>query len=69
MKASVTENLYNYDLQQHKIKLLDERKQAEFQWLENPSQTNGDNLNNVRRESTRTFRKKEGIAERKNLLA
>jgi len=27
--------------------------------LQNPSQTNGDNLQNLRRETTRIFRKKE----------
>jgi len=37
-------------------KLLDQRKQAKLQWLQNPSQTNGDNLNNVRCETNRTFR-------------
>jgi hypothetical protein len=31
-------------------KLLDQRKQANFQWMQNLRQTNGDNLNNVRRE-------------------
>jgi len=37
-------------------KFLDQRKQAKLQWLQNPSQTNGDNLNNVRCETNRTFR-------------
>jgi hypothetical protein len=50
-------------LKQHKLwfdeeysKLLHERKQAKLQWLQNPNQTNGDNLNNVRGEDSRTFR-------------
>jgi len=60
MKASVTENLYNYDLQQHKIKLLDERKQAELQCLQNPSQINGGNLNSMRCENSGTMRNKKG---------
>jgi hypothetical protein len=35
--------------------------------LQHPSQINGDNLNNVRCETSRTSRdKKEGISERKN---
>jgi hypothetical protein len=34
--------------------------------LQNPSETNGDNLKNVRRETERTFRKKGGIFQRKN---
>jgi hypothetical protein len=29
-------------------KLLDQRKQAKLQWLQDPSEINGDNLNNVR---------------------
>jgi hypothetical protein len=36
-------------------KLLDQRKQAKLQWLQDPSEINGDNLNNVRREATRYF--------------
>jgi hypothetical protein len=35
-------------------KLLDQRKPAELQWWQNPSQTNGDNLNSVRCETSRT---------------
>jgi len=30
-----------------------------LQWLKNPSQTNGDNLNNIRRVSIRTFKNKK----------
>jgi hypothetical protein len=39
--------------------LLDQRKQAKVQWLQDPSEINGDNLNNVRREASRHFRDKE----------
>jgi hypothetical protein len=39
-------------------KLIDQRKQAELQWLQNPSQIYGDNLQNLRRETSRTFRNK-----------
>jgi hypothetical protein len=53
-------------LKQHKprfdevcSKLLDRRKQTKLQWLQNPSQTNEGNLNSVRRETSRTFRKKK----------
>jgi hypothetical protein len=31
---------------------------AQLQWLQNPSQTNGDNLKNARCETSRTFRNK-----------
>jgi hypothetical protein len=41
------------------LKLLDQRKQAKLQWLQNPSQTNGANLNNVRCETSKTLTNKE----------
>jgi hypothetical protein len=40
-------------------KLLHQRKQAKLQCLQNPSEINGDNLNNVRHEASRHFRNKE----------
>jgi uncharacterized protein YaaR (DUF327 family) len=40
-------------------KLLDQRKQAKLQWLQDPIEINGDNLNNVRREESRYFRNKK----------
>jgi hypothetical protein len=39
-------------------KLLDQRKQASLQWLQDPSEINGDNLNNLRRENSKHFRNK-----------
>jgi hypothetical protein len=39
--------------------LLDQRKQAKLQWLQDPSEINGDNLNNVIREASRHFRNKK----------
>jgi hypothetical protein len=46
-KAWVTENLGYYELKHHQTwlddecsKLLDQRKQAKFQWLENSNHTN-----------------------------
>jgi hypothetical protein len=38
-------------------KLTDQQKQAKLQWLQNPSQISGDNLKNLRWETSRTFRK------------
>jgi hypothetical protein len=35
------------------------RKEAKLQWLQDPSEINGDNLNNVRRETNRHFRNKK----------
>jgi hypothetical protein len=40
-------------------KLSDQRKQAKLQWLQDPSEVNEDNLNNVRREASRHFRNKK----------
>ena len=39
--------------------LLDERKRAKMQWIQDPSQSNVDNLNTVRREVSRHFRNKK----------
>jgi hypothetical protein len=39
--------------------LLVQRKQANLQWLQDPSEINGDNLKNVRRETSRHFRNKK----------
>jgi hypothetical protein len=40
-------------------KLLDQRKQAKLQWLQDPSEVNGDNSNNISRETSRKFRNKK----------
>ena len=37
---------------------MDERKKTKLQWVQDPSQRNVDNLNNVRREAGRHFRNK-----------
>jgi len=37
---------------------LDKRKRAKMQWIQDPSQSNVDILNNVRREVSRHFRDK-----------
>jgi hypothetical protein len=41
------------------LKLVDRRKQAKLQWLQEPSVVNADNLHNVRREVSRRFRNKK----------
>jgi hypothetical protein len=41
------------------LKLVDRRKQAKLQWLQDPSEVNEDNLRNVRREASRHFRNKK----------
>jgi hypothetical protein len=40
-------------------KLLNQKKQAKLQWLQNPSEINRNNLNHVRRETSRHFRNKK----------
>jgi hypothetical protein len=39
-------------------KLLDERKQTKLHWLQEPCEINEDNLNNVKHEAGRCFKKK-----------
>jgi hypothetical protein len=49
------------------LKLLDQRRQAKLQWLQDPSEKKGDNMNNVRLEASRYFRNNKGkISERQN---
>jgi hypothetical protein len=78
IKISAKESLGYFELKKHKpwfdegcSKLLDERKQAKLQWLQDPSEINGDNLNNVRREASRYFRnkKREYLKDKINELA
>jgi hypothetical protein len=66
IKISAKGILCYYDLKQHKLwfdegcsKLLDQRKQDKLQWLQNPSEINGDNLKNERRKTSRHFRNKK----------
>jgi hypothetical protein len=66
IKISAKESLGLYERKQHKpwfdeecSKFLDRRKQAKLQWLQNPNQSNVDNLNNVRREASRHLRNKK----------
>ncbi|PNF26181.1 hypothetical protein B7P43_G04378 [Cryptotermes secundus] len=58
VKMSAKESLGYCELKKHKpwfdegcSKLLDQRKQAKLQWLHEPSELNGDNLKNIRRET------------------
>jgi hypothetical protein len=77
-KISTKGSLGYYEPKQHKpwldegcSKLSDQRKQAKLQWLQDPSEINGDNLNNVRREASRHFRNKgkEYLKDKINELA
>jgi hypothetical protein len=57
IKLSAKESYY--ESKKHSSKLLDQGKQAELQWLQDPSEINGVNLNNVRREASRHIRNKK----------
>jgi hypothetical protein len=78
IKISAKESLGYFELKKHKpffdegcTKLLDQRKEAKFQWLQDPNEIYGDNLNNVRREASIHFRnkKREYLKDKINELA
>ena len=59
-KTSAKQSLGLYELKQHKpwfdeerSRFLDQTKRVKMQWLQDPNQSNVDNLNNVRRESSK----------------
>ena len=64
IKISAKASLGLHELKQHKpwfdecLHFLDEMKQAKLQWVQDPSQRNVDNLNNVRRGASRLLRNK-----------
>jgi hypothetical protein len=58
INISARESLGYYELRKHKpwfeegcSRLLNQRKRAKLHWLQDPSETNGDNLNIVRPEA------------------
>ena len=66
IKTSAKESLGLHELKQHKpwfdkecVGVLDQRKQAKIQWIQDPSRSNVDYLNNVRRDASRHFRNKK----------
>jgi hypothetical protein len=78
IKISAKESLGYFELKNHKpwfdegcSKLLDQRKEAKLQWLQDPSEMNGNNLNNVRHVASRYFRnkKREYLKDKTNELA
>jgi hypothetical protein len=52
-------------------KLLDQRKQAKLQWLQDPDEINGYNLNDVRHEAGSYFgtKKREYLKDKINEIA
>jgi hypothetical protein len=77
INISTKESLSYFELKKHEpwfdkgCSKLDQRKQAKLQWLHDPSEINGDNLNNVRCEASRYFRnnKREYLKHKINELA
>jgi hypothetical protein len=74
IKTSAKMILSLHEMKQHKLwfyeeclGLLDQRKQAKMQWVQNPSQRNVDNLSNVRREARRHLRNKQKICLQPNI--
>jgi len=66
IKTSAKERLGLHELKQHKpwfdeecLGFLDQRKWAKMQWVQDPNQSNVDNLKNVRHEVSRHFRGKK----------
>jgi hypothetical protein len=67
LKVSAKESLGYYEFKKHTpwfdggcSELLDQRKQAALQSLQDRSEINGDYLNNIRREASRHLRNKMG---------
>jgi hypothetical protein len=78
IKISAKESLGYFELKKHKpwfdkgcSTLLDQRKQAKLQWLQDLSEINGDNVYNVRHEASTYFRnkKREYLKDKINELA
>jgi len=72
MKTSAKESLGMHEMKQHKpwfdeecLGILDQRKQVKMQWIQDASQSNADNVNNVRRDDSRIFRNKKKARELK----
>jgi hypothetical protein len=66
IKNSAKDNLGCHRVKHNKLwfddecsKLIDQRKQAKLQWLQKQNQINGDNLQNISRETSRIFRNKK----------
>ena len=66
MQTSAEKSLGLHELNQYKpwfdeecLGLLDRRKRAKLQWIQDPRQSNVDILNNVRHEVSRHFRNKK----------
>jgi len=68
IKTSAKESLGLQELKQHKpwfdeecLGVLDQRKQAKMQWVQDQSHSSVDNLNNAGRVASRHFRNKKKV--------
>jgi hypothetical protein len=77
INISTKETIVYHELKKYKSwfdkgcsKLVDQRQQATLKLLQHPSQINGENLNNIRREASRKFRnkKREYLKDKMQLL-
>jgi len=66
IKTSAKDSLGLHEWKQHKpwfdtvcLDFLDQRKQVKMQWIQDPSRSKVDNLNNVRCDASRHFRNKK----------
>jgi hypothetical protein len=73
VKVPAKEMLGLYRQKQHRpwfdeecSQVLGQRKQVKMQWLQDPNQSNLDNLSNTRREGSRHFRNKKRMSESQN---
>jgi hypothetical protein len=76
IKISAKESLGYCELKKHKpwlnkgsSKLVDQRKPTKLQWLQDPSEINGDNLRVERREASRYFRNKKRVMSERELIS
>jgi len=72
IKTSTKERVGLHELKQHTpwldeecLGFLDQRKRAKIQWLQDPSQSNVDNLNNISHDVSRHFRNKKDYLKAK----
>jgi hypothetical protein len=72
IKTTAKTSLSLHELKQQKVwfdeeclDFLDQRKQAKMQWVQDPSQRNKDNLNNVSCEARRHLRNRRNICNLK----
>jgi hypothetical protein len=68
IKTSAKDSPGLHEMKQHKpwfdeerLGMLDQRKEAKILWIQDPSESNIDNMNNVRRDASRHFRNKQKV--------